>query len=96
MDWRIDGVAVDPDGDYEDNVDSMITSSGLQYVSGTVKTTVRSQQASNTMHFNGAGYALGFQEDTQHCALDMSDCYSAKVMPTITSVSQSLGYTTGG
>jgi hypothetical protein len=34
------------------------------YIRGTVTNTVRSKSASHTMRFNGAGYALGLEDDT--------------------------------
>ena len=56
----------------------------------------RSKQAEVSAWFNGNGYALRADSDGTNCNLDLSDCYDARVMPTISTISESSGSASGG
>lgn len=94
FDWKIDGIAVDMDGVLD--FSTKLAGSRTSYVKGKVMSEERTWDAHSTIHFNGAGYAYRMAGNGETCNIDMTDCYATRVLPTISSMSASTGYTTGG
>ena len=59
-------------------------------------TSARTKNAEVSAHFNGAGYAVNTGIKSQACNMDSSDCYQARVVPTVESISESGGWNSGG
>ena len=93
LDWRVDGVSVDLSDDY--TYESSL-GGGKNYVTGRMMSGKRSAYAQNTIKFNGVGNAHKVTGDGLLCDIHMADCFEARVHPTIASVSESSGYTSGG
>jgi hypothetical protein len=45
---------------------------------------------------HGAGNAYNLENSAKHCNFDNTDCYNVRVMPAISGISASGGYTSGG
>ena len=56
----------------------------------------RIKNAEVSAHFNGAGYAVNTGIDSEACSIVSSDCYQARVVPTVVSISESGGWNSGG
>jgi hypothetical protein len=65
-------------------------------VQGIVQTESRAVNANLEVLFNGVGKALYNTVSSQTCDINGLNCYNVKVAPSITEISQTAGYTTGG
>jgi hypothetical protein len=61
-----------------------------------VQATTRNRSPEFTAHFHGVGYALWHDGAATTCDITGTDCYKARVVPSITSIDHSTGYTSGG
>ena len=68
----------------------------FQGVRGTVRTKVRSMDADLDFWFRGAGNVMRNVETSQTCNWDGTDCYFARIYPSIEDISHSAGSPAGG
>jgi hypothetical protein len=98
IDVKLDDVELDrnPFTDEEVVKQAGLGARRMQYVEGNVKTQVRTLNSIMTAWFHGAGYAYKQELASKNCNVDMTDCYDVRIMPSITGISSSGGYTSGG
>jgi hypothetical protein len=65
-------------------------------VQGRVHNFQKNSIADLKVRFPGAGYAYNMTATTRVCDITGTDCYETRIVPSITSISASAGYTTGG
>ena len=56
----------------------------------------RNATANVTAWFRGAGYAINDTTSIMNCLYDGDECYSVRVLPTVSAVSADTGYAAGG
>ena len=56
----------------------------------------RNPYANVSTRFESNGYAVRLNSDGTNCNMDASDCYSARIVPTVESLSASGGWSSGG
>ena len=66
------------------------------YIEGLVTNEIATTESSVVSWFHGAGNALILTDSVRICTADGEDCYETRIMPTITNIDHSSGYTTGG
>jgi hypothetical protein len=93
LDWRVGGAMVDMTG-YMDEFTTLYNR--VNYVKGKIMTEERSLDADVRALFHGCGFSHRDDGDGHRCNVDQSDCYTVRVHPTIESISQAGGYTSGG
>jgi len=90
MDFRLDGTSVEWD---EDNWTTANTiGKGTSRIHGITRTEGRNKNAAVKARFRGAGDAVPFKTTSQHCNWDATDCYFARMLPSIHEISASTGY----
>ena len=94
VDLRIDGTSIDLSEMYDN--ESILGRDSKAYITGTVKTDFRNANGAVTAFFRGAGYAMNDTDTFETCGFDDVNCYSAKVMPTVSSISHNAGHAEGG
>jgi hypothetical protein len=94
IDFRIDGTSVEWD---EDNFTTdTILGKGTQRIHGIVRTEGWNKNAAVRARFPGTGDAVPFTTTSTHCNFDATDCYFARLLPSIHEISASTGYENGG
>lgn len=91
-DFRIDGTSLD----FSSKFYGGLTKNARNYWKGPVMHSNRNLHSEVSVHLPGTGYAYHNPHTSKTCNLDESDCYTARTVPSITSVSSNAGYTTGG
>ena len=90
---KLDGTRLDM-SEYMDE-GSKLANSKVQYVRGTVMTEQRNENVDLSVWFRGAGSCLKNAASSDTCDVN-GNCYSQRIMPTVSSVSAAAGYTSGG
>ena len=57
---------------------------------------MRTHNSNVVSWFHGVGNALKEKNSVQTCNFEGTDCYDVRIMPSITDISATGGYTTGG
>ena len=73
-----------------------LSKNAINYVRGTVMNVERSKSATVSAHFHGSGYAMKGDGDGTTCNIDATDCYNARIVPSIYNISESGGWSSGG
>ena len=66
------------------------------YIEGYVTNEIATLESNVVSWFHGSGNAYKVHDAIRVCTTDGEDCYETRIMPTITNVDHSVGYTTGG
>ena len=98
VDIKIDDVQINmnPFTDEEVTDEENLTKWVTNYIEGIVGNEIATTEANVVTWFHGAGNAYKSREASRTCTADGQDCYEARVMPTISGIDHSTGYTTGG
>ena len=94
LDWKVDGTSVDMTSYV--NTGTELWRWGTNYIKGKVLSGDRNMNVDIDVSFAGVGKAWKEFEDGRHCNVLQTDCYTARVHPTITQISKSSGYNSGG
>lgn len=94
VDIRLDGTSLD--FEYDLGIDDNIAENSNTVVQGIVRNEHRNMDLDYTVRFRGAGFALPNDITSPNCKYDGTDCYLTRMYPSITSISASSGYTSGG
>lgn len=78
------------------SVDWNLSANKLQSVRGTVRTKRRAQHADLDVWFRTVGNALKHETHATSCNWDGTDCYSARILPHIDTISETGGSSAGG
>lgn len=87
--------------DFEDHFDKSTAFNNHQFsrVSGVQESRVRNNDMHPELWFFCAGYSYEWELTAKNCGTDaatLADCYTAKVLPTIASISSNTGSSEGG
>ena len=98
MDAKFDDVELDitPYNDEEVSEPKTLSGMTINYIDGDVKTQTRTHNSNVVTWFHGVGNAYKQKLATINCNFQGTDCYDVRIMPSITSISATGGYTTGG
>ena len=66
------------------------------YIEGIVTNEIATSESNVVSWFHGSGNAYKVTDAIRVCTTDGEDCYETRIMPSITNVDHSAGYTTGG
>lgn len=94
IDVRLDDESLD--FEYDLGIDDNLATDANQIVQGYVTNTKRNKHVDVKARFRGAGYAYNHEFMSTNCNWAGDDCYTARMMPSITSISATGGYMTGG
>ena len=94
VDIRLDGTSLDMESDL--GIDDNYGTNSNVVIDGFVMSEDRNMTLDYKVRFRGAGYGLEHGYTSINCNWDATDCYSARLHPSINELSASSGYMNGG